>query len=529
MAKSDFESAQKRGVVISKKLVAINAASALGARAINIGVLIWLQQHLLRRISPEEYALYPLLMAIMICVPLLTTILTSGLGRFIVEAYARGDEGQVTRIVSTMLPPLAAAGLVVLIGGWALAWNIDHVLAIAPAQASDARFMLALLMFSAALSVPAAALSVGLYVRQKFVLQNAITLSAEVFRLALLLVLLFGLGTRVRWVVVASVVANLMTLLAMVLISRRLIPVLRFRRDAIHWPLLPKLTSFGSWNFIGQVAHTLRSAADPLILNSWGTALDVTCFHLGNLPNKHIRQSVSVAMMPLQPPMTAMHATRESGRLGRTYLLSSRYGMWMALAIAVPLLIFSRELVVLYVGREFLAAATVLALTMGLFPITYTSLTLPNIAMATAQLSRMTLYGLVTHVANIALTVYLVRGLSMGATGVAVAYFVTGVACQPLFVPLGLRLADVTFRQWLYETVWLGIAPGLAATGLWLALHFIVQPSTWLSLSACAAAGLAVYVAALFGFCLNRTERADLRRVWRHLRAVLSGRTRAAA
>ena len=529
MAKSDLESAKAMGVEISKKLVAFNAGSALVAKAINIGVLIWLQQYLLRKISPEEYALYPLLMAIIICVPLLTTILTSGLGRYIVEAYARGDEWQVTRIVSTMLPPLAAAGLVVLAGGWALAWNIDHVLKIDPPQVSDARFMLALLIFSAAMSVPAAALSVGLYVRQKFVLQNAITLSAELFRLALLFALLFGISTRVRWVVVASVVANLMTMLAMVLISRRLIPVLRFRRDAIHWPLLSKLTSFGTWNFIGQVAHTLRSAADPLILNRWGTATDVTCFHLGNLPNKHIRQGVALAMAPLQPPMIAMHATGDRSRLGRTYIRSSRYGMWMAIAIAMPLVIFSRELMVLYVAREFLAAATVMALTMGLFPITYTSLMLPSLAIAKAQLRRMTIYGLITHVANISLTLYLVRGLSMGAIGVAVAYFITGVACQPLFMPLGLRLAEVTCRQWLYETVWLGISPGLAASGMWLALRFIVQPSTWLSLGVCAAAGMTVYIAALFCFCLNRTERTDLSLVWRQLRSRLSGSTRAAA
>ncbi len=522
MTQSDVEPAQETSVEISKKLVAVNAGSALVAKAINMGVLIWLQQYLLRKISPEEYALYPLLMAIMICAPLLTTILTSGLGRYVVEAYARGDEREVTRIVSTMLGPLAGAGLVVLAGGWLVAWNVDHVLEIAPAQVSDARFMLALLMFSAAVSVPAAAMSVGLYVRQKFVLHNVIRLAAEFFRLGLLLVLLLGVSTRVRWVVVASVVANLMMLLTMVLISRRLIPVLRFRRDAIHWPLLRKLTSFGSWNFVGQAAHTLRGALDPLILNRWGTAMDVTCFHLGNLPNKHLRQGVGLAMAPLQPPMTAMHATGDKSRLGRTYLRSSRYGMWMAIAIAMPLLIFSRELVVLYVGREFLTAATVMALTMGLFPITYTSLMLPSLAIAKAELGRMTVYGLITHVANISLTVYLVRGLDMGATGVAVAYFVTGVACQPLFMPLGVRLAEVTWGKWLFETVWLGVSPGLAAVGAWLGLRFVVQPSTWLSLSVCTAVGMSVYVVVLYGLCLNRTERADLSRVWGQLRAGLS-------
>ena len=76
-------------VEISKRLVFINSASSLLAKVLNVSILVWLQQYLLRRISTEEYSLYPILMAVMLLVPLLTTILISGLSRYIVEAYAR--------------------------------------------------------------------------------------------------------------------------------------------------------------------------------------------------------------------------------------------------------------------------------------------------------------------------------------------------------------------------------------------------------------------------------------------------------
>ncbi len=515
-------------VEISKRLVAVNAGSAVFTKAINVGVLIWLQQHLLHRISPEEYALYPPLMAIMMCVPLLTGILTSGLGRYIVEACAQGDEKRVTSIVSTMLPPLGAAGLVVLACGWIMAWNVDRVLHIAPGQVPEARLMLALLMFSAAIGLPAAALTVGLYVRQKFVLHNAMTLAAELFRLALLFALLFGVSTRVCWVVLSSVAANLGMVVAMALISRRLVPALRFRRDAIHWPLLRQLTTFGTWNFLAQATYVIRDAADPLILNRWGTALDVTCFHLGTLPYRQIQQSVGLATAPLQPPMTAMHATGDKSKLGRTYLRSNRYGMWIALAVAVPLVIFRRELITLYVGREFLAAAAVMAFTLAVLPVSYANLMLPSLAVATAQMRRLTVYALITHAANLLLSLYLVCALNLGATGVAVAYLITGLTCWPLYVSLGMRLAEVTFRQWLYETVWLGILPGLAGGGLLIVLKFVVQPDTWLLLGLCTAAGGLLYLGVLLRFGLNGSEYADLRRMWNRLQSIAFGVARTA-
>ena len=63
-------------IPISKRLVLINSTSRVLAELINVGVLIWLQQHLLARIDPEEYALYPVVMAPFVLVALFIMILT---------------------------------------------------------------------------------------------------------------------------------------------------------------------------------------------------------------------------------------------------------------------------------------------------------------------------------------------------------------------------------------------------------------------------------------------------------------------
>ena len=141
-------------VEISKKLFVINSASSILTKIVNVSVLVWLYQYLLKRISPEEYSIYPVVMAVMVFVPLLTVVMTSGIGRYIVEAYAKGDERRVTQIVSTMFPILLGAGVVLIGAGLTFAWYVDKVLTIPGDRVWDARIMMGLMMISAATRLP---------------------------------------------------------------------------------------------------------------------------------------------------------------------------------------------------------------------------------------------------------------------------------------------------------------------------------------------------------------------------------------
>ena len=98
------------GIEISKKIIIINSISSALALLINMSVLIWLQQYLLNHISASEYSLIPIVLSAMAFAPLLTTVLTGGLSRFVTAAYAKGDLEQVSTICSTMFPILLLAG-----------------------------------------------------------------------------------------------------------------------------------------------------------------------------------------------------------------------------------------------------------------------------------------------------------------------------------------------------------------------------------------------------------------------------------
>jgi len=205
-------------VQLSKRLLLINSASSVVRYVLSVSVLIWLSQYLLRRIGDVEYSLYPLVVGVIVFIPLLSLFLTAGLARFVTEAYAMGDDKKVTSIVSTMTVPLLGLAVVCLVAGLTFSWHIGHILTIPAGRLWDARIMLGLLVCCTALRLPLTPFVFGLYVEQRFVLQNVIGLAAEVVRIAILFALLFGVSTRVLWVVVAEVTSQWFSSVVMVVV-----------------------------------------------------------------------------------------------------------------------------------------------------------------------------------------------------------------------------------------------------------------------------------------------------------------------
>jgi O-antigen/teichoic acid export membrane protein len=514
-------------VEISKRLVLINTASAVMAKLINVSVVVWLHQYLLRRITAEEYSLLPLLLSVIVLLPLVTSIVTAGLGRFVLEEYARGDHRGVTQIVSTAFPVLLGMAVLILAGGWTFAWHVDKVLRVPPERLWDARIIMALLVFSAATRPPCAAFGVGFYVRQKFVLYNLISIGSEILRLLLLGLLLFGISTRVLWVVVANVAAELTMTVIVVVISRRMIPALRFRVGEIRWERARGLIAFGGWTFVGQMAFQLRETAVLCILNRIATPLDVAVFSIGSLGRRQIDAWMNVLAGPLYPVVTGMHAIGAKERIRAVYLRGGRIALWILLPILLPAAIYAEPIIRLYAGHMYIEAAVVIVLTLAVLPLSGGAWMIWQVANATGRVRGTGLLVLATQSLMVASSFYTVSVLGWGASGAALSSFgVCSVAYVVLLCPLGLSIADVRFDAWVRHTLIPGFAPGCVSAVVWAWLNISVRPDAWGALLWCTLAGMLCYMGVLLGFCLEPQDRHDLRVITRRGRDLI-GRRRA--
>ena len=298
-----------REVEISKRIVLINSASSIVARVLNAGIFLWLMQYLLRRVPAEEISIFYVIESLVLYIPLLAAGVTGGLARYVTEAFAKADDRRVTQIVSSMFPLCFGAGFAILILGGTLAWNINLVLTVEPAYVRDAKIMFGIMTAMVALETSVLPFRLGLWLKQKFVWIHVIQLVGLLIRLGVLFLLLFGVSTRVVWLVVASVPGGLFEIVVSIVLSCRLVTAIRMRRSEFRRDLIRPILSFGGWLFLGSTVSLIEQTVGSLSLNRLGSPVDVVSFNRGAMVETRLRQTILHPLQTTQPALIALHAT----------------------------------------------------------------------------------------------------------------------------------------------------------------------------------------------------------------------------
>jgi hypothetical protein len=186
--------------------------------------------------------------------------------------------------------------------------------------------------------------------------------------------------------------------------------------------------------------------------------------------------------------------------------------MWLFLFMAIPLMIYRKELIAMYVGPKFMASATVLGLLYLASPVSAGLNMVGRAAVAMGRIREITPFSICIQIANLALTIYLVRNLQLGAVGSALSTFLVGLfACLFIWIPISVRLLEISLHDWVHKSFIPGILPGIFGGLTCFTLYLWHSPVSWFELGAYFSIGAIAYTVSLFLLCLNKSERQDLR------------------
>ncbi|MEM6480280.1 MAG: oligosaccharide flippase family protein [Pseudomonadota bacterium] len=502
----------------------VNATSSVVTTLIRMSALVWVNQYLLRRISPEEYAIFPVITALMVIAELFPTVFLRGLARFMVEADVRRDDAQMAAIVSSMLLVLFAVAALLFCGGIIVAIHIDSVITVAPEYRTDAQAMLLMLIAVLCLRVATTPFRVGLHVRMRFVEQNLVLLATELVRVGLLLTLLLAVSTQVLWVAVASSIANALNVAIMIVYTISILPAARFRHSAISTETVKTLLSFSLWTLFQGLNNLIIKAFPALLLNRTSNAIDVAAFHVGSLADMQIRRLVISAAAPAKPALTTVYAREGEDALQAFYYRGGRYYLWVTLFLLPPLIMFAYPLITLYVGERYVMAATVMIILLSAYPFTWASGMFYEVAYSVGRIKTFNICLMILSAVAVAAMSYLVIGREMGAIGAALGLGGAQVAVYFLIMwPAGLRLVDGSWSVFLRQTLLPGLAP-FGAAMLGCLLYAQAYPITsWLGFFTGAGVSVLIYVGMLVSTCLDPVDRDLLARGRHKIKSRLFG------
>lgn len=506
---------------ISKRLVGINIASTVLTRILSIGVLLWTQYYLLRRISPEEFSIYPLVGILLFLLPLISSIFSNSSVRYVTAAYAKRDSEKITEIISTLTPIVVGSSIILLIIGLTASYYVNHIFVISPDFLTDARLMMGLLVISGACTMILDPFTTSFYTLQRFVLSNVIILSGELFKLAILCVLLIGVSPRIIWVVVAHTATTIIVSVVRATLSYKMMSELTFSSKAIRWNMAKELIEFGLASLIIQISKFMRGSAAIWILNRFASPVDVVSFHLGNVAYRQTWNAWMPVRSSIEPPLIAMHATNQQERLQHAYYRGGRLSLWLIMFICTPLMVFREEVIHLYAGQIYLLSAGVMLLLLLRMPLEFINSMLPQIARAKGKIKPLAIVLFGSECVSIVAMLLVIWNLGQGAIGAAAISLAITLFTELFAVwPLGLKMINGTRVDSLRKTVVPGLIPAIVAGAVWYGSLKMMKPDTWGDLFIAALPGIAVYI--VIGYlCLLPEDRKDLRKVMKQIKSRL--------
>lgn len=499
---------------ISKARVLINSASGAVTLAINIFFVFWLYQYLLERVPSEEFAIYPVLMTIMMLGPVIISFFASAISREIIVAYVDGRTDDVVTMHSSIVLVLTVflVGLVAI--GLIVATQIEHLIVVPETMQNEVRQMTAIIVLELCLSIFAVPFSTAFEVRQKFVLRDMINLSTSFLKIAITFVFLFAIGPRVFWVPLASLIATFVGVVFFVIVARRILPEFRIYPARFDPGMVRSLLGFGAWTSLGTFSMLIQQSTGPILLNILSTPVQVNAFFIGSVFDRRISGLMGVALAPVQPAMVSMSATGQWNQLGNTYLRGGRYALWVAMAIACPMFVFAEDFVTLYLGPVYSDTATIMRLLFTTFPFAYASVMLSRVAIAIGRPQGFFTGAIVTSIAILAVTIIVLHLTDLGSVGVAGTRAVIYILAHLVFFwPLGFRLTGVSAGDFARNVLLRGLVPSAGGLLIWLPSELIGLSQSWPGFFACGLAGGLLYVLTGLLFCLSADEKQAMQRV----------------
>lgn len=505
-------------VRISRRLAIVNSVAAQVTFVLNVTVLLWMNRYLSARLDANEFNLIPVANALLLLPPLLTEALTNGLGRFIMRAASRGDADRIRTIVSSLVPVLCGVSALIAALGALAVWKIDAVVETDPRYLGDLRWMVAILLTTSVVRLPLAPFLTGFYVKQEGIRDKAIRIATELLRLSLVVLLILVFEARALWLPVGSTAAALVGLSVRFVVSRRLVPELRFSFADRVPGVWREILAFGSWSTLRMAGGRLRNFFTPLLVTNLAGAEANSELFLGSMIQRQAPTAVAAAVGPIGPPMVAMVSRGEFTRVKAAYLNGSRYALTMTALIAMPFLVFHQAFIDIYLRDsrdkfDLDAIGTVMLLSTMMVIVRTSSFLTGALANATGQVRGLAWRTALTQTSALLATALCVGPWRLGPVGAAAGACAVMVILVPtLQFRFCLKLARTSVREWAESVGRPLLRPVLLALGVWFAACELIAPSGWIELGFAFLLGAAVFALFAWTDALRPRERRDVLR-----------------
>jgi O-antigen/teichoic acid export membrane protein len=349
----------------------------------------------------------------------------------------------------------------------------------------------------------------ALRAERQFVRAASTEIVAVALYLASMLALIFG-GAGLGALIAASGGLPLYSGVISALAARRAGLELRFQRSAATRERVMTIVPTAGWLLVIELCNMANYAFSRVILGAYKTPTAVGQFE-GPVRAHNLLYALGGALaVPVVPTASRYVATNDERRLRDLAVRGTRYTLALFVPVCVTLIVLAEPILEAWLGDRFGAGDTALAILVSYWLVYGGLIVTPGFLVGAGRARETARIMICVAAANLALSLALTP--SLGVEGPAVATAAAFFAAFPFLLRVGLAasgapLPELARRAWAPNYL-LGAALALAL----IAGRAALPMDETIAVLALAIGGVLAYWGIFYGFVLDASERALVRR-----------------
>ncbi len=467
---------------------------------------------LIRKLGKEAFGVIVLAEALIAFSQVFTVSVRIALSRYATFSLSQGKTDEFAEYLSTGRVLLFFSTALVLALGFFVSFYFPSFFRVPAGFAWQSRILFALVTLAFAISIPNIVFWSVLYAKERFDLINFSSSVGVILRALCIFIFFSALSAAYANLVAYGFIYLAMTWgqnLMVYFFQRKIMPGLKITLKRFRPEKIKEILSYTGHTSLGNLSGILCEDAINIGINLFlGPAFNAVYSVALKFPTM-MRRLFEEPSWALTPTFTVMAAKNEKKKIETLFFMYSKAMTILATPLAMVLIIFSKRIILAWVGNEFLLAAEIMAVyasaTFLMIPFSVCGC----ITNAYGKVKIPSRVNLAVGLGHIVLSAFLVLRFKLGLLGIAASSLVFAVLSSAFFSPFySCRVSEMSFWRYWRESflkpfllgVFLIVIDFLAVKTLFLETKWMAVPSV-VFVSAC------FYYVVAYRFCLNFEER----------------------
>ena len=492
------------------KRIFLNTFSGYINFVLSAFVLYLLTPYILKHLGVSVFGLWSLIFSVMGFFELIDLGFYTGVIKFVSQSKAYNDQERCNRILSTtfcVYISLAFIGCFIL-GVFATYFNEFFDIP-ADLHTTAINLLILLALRSILIGLPLAVFR-GLLFGEQYIYIINFTSVFITMSYVLSAWYLLSLGYSIITLGVLNLLSVMIEYLVYVILSFVLVPGLKISFKLADLTIFKELFSFSMMQFVANISNVVMAQSAPILVKLFFTLETVTLYAITLRIINYIYRFTKQYTGVLTPIIAHLHVTEHHEKIRSIFINGTKYALVPSTLFLVLGLVFSHDFISLWVGKEYLYAATLLTIMLlTMWVSTIQIIAIDVIAMSKSQ-------HLLGRYFSLSLLIYIITSVILtyvfGILGVAFGILFTSVSGIFLWVRTVCVKYEISYLTFIKKS----IMPLFVVGGLELlitsCLRSFFTPTHMITILFLALPGVLIFLVMFWMFFIDNEEKEMIKK-----------------